>query len=102
MRGVVCECGGERRRVFRVADGVEAMVGGQLGFRSDLFCYGTADATVGPRDEDGPLCNGHLLADAQVYAQLAGRCTEDIEITRGNPVAVGGYMAVVGYLLLVL
>lgn len=79
----------------RVADGVEPVVGGKLGLRGDLLCYGTAEATVGPRDEDGSLCDGHFLADAQVYAQLAGRCTEDIEITRGTSAAADDYMTVV-------
>lgn len=87
MRGAVRECRVERRRVLRVADGVEPVVGGQLGLRSDLFCYGTAEATVGPRDEDSSLCDGHFLADAQVYAQLAGKCVKDVKITKRKPAA---------------
>lgn len=71
---IVCKGGGERRRVFRISDGIYTMVGEQLCLLSDLFHYDSSESAVRPRDDDGSLGDGHFpaSADAQMLDKPAG------------------------------
>lgn len=89
MRGAACKGRSERRRVSRVADGVEPVVGGKLGLGNDLCYHGTSEDTIGPRDEDGSL-GGHFLAVGRRCVHLVGRGMGVFKVTRTDLSAIRG------------
>lgn len=67
-----------------IADGVETVVGGELGLVGDMGRNRTAKTTVGPGDEDGSLGRHILAIGVQIPDQTAGRVLRMMSRSEGD------------------